>query len=59
MIMPVLVDDQVNPQPTVTDQEIWKWTLTNEAIAPCFVRDIFAMRDNMVKGVSIEVFVGK
>ncbi|KAF8842451.1 hypothetical protein BDN67DRAFT_965786 [Paxillus ammoniavirescens] len=27
-------------------QDIWKWTLTREAIAPCFVRDVLAMRES-------------
>ncbi|KAF8551320.1 hypothetical protein OG21DRAFT_1487110 [Imleria badia] len=26
------------------DRQIWQWTLTKEAIAPCFVRDVLAMR---------------
>jgi hypothetical protein len=26
--------------------ELWKWTLTHEAIAPCFVRDVFKMREH-------------
>lgn len=32
-------------------QEIWNWTLTKEAIALCFVRDVFDMRDSGMKGV--------
>ncbi|KAF9226007.1 hypothetical protein BS17DRAFT_730241 [Gyrodon lividus] len=27
-------------------QDIWKWTLTKAAIAPCFVRDALAMRES-------------
>ncbi|KAG8216715.1 hypothetical protein J3R82DRAFT_6926 [Butyriboletus roseoflavus] len=30
----------------MTDQQIWQWTLTQEAIAPCFVRDVLAMRQS-------------
>ncbi|KAG9313597.1 hypothetical protein JVU11DRAFT_5927 [Chiua virens] len=26
------------------DQQIWQWTLTKDAIAPCFVRDVLDMR---------------
>jgi hypothetical protein len=26
--------------------ELWKWTLTHEAIAPCFVQDVFKMREH-------------
>ncbi|KAF8439038.1 hypothetical protein L210DRAFT_3761225 [Boletus edulis BED1] len=26
------------------DRQIWQWTLTKDAIAPCFVRDVLAMR---------------
>jgi hypothetical protein len=29
-----------------TTAELWKWTLTHEAIAPCFVQDIFKMREH-------------
>ncbi|KAH7921737.1 hypothetical protein BV22DRAFT_1038277 [Leucogyrophana mollusca] len=42
------------PPPTYTDQELWKWTLTKDAIAPCFVRDALAMRPNPVKGSSAQ-----
>ncbi|KIJ61835.1 hypothetical protein HYDPIDRAFT_42336 [Hydnomerulius pinastri MD-312] len=27
-------------------QDIWKWTLTKDSIAPCFVRDVLAMRES-------------
>lgn len=36
----------------MTDQQIWKWTLTKEAIAPCFVRDVLAMRQSTDRGPS-------
>ncbi|GBE83806.1 hypothetical protein SCP_0508630 [Sparassis crispa] len=29
--------------------EIWKWTLTSDAVASCFVKDVFDMRDSGVK----------
>jgi len=35
------------------DQRIWQWTLTKEAIAPCFVRDVLAMRRPTDKGTSL------
>jgi hypothetical protein len=34
-----------------TDQDIWKWTLTVDAIAPCWVRDVLTMRSNDMKGI--------
>ena len=34
-------------------QEIWKWTFTKDAIAPCFVRDVFSMREPSGKGLSM------
>ncbi|KII87869.1 hypothetical protein PLICRDRAFT_112232 [Plicaturopsis crispa FD-325 SS-3] len=39
----------VQPQLQSSDADIWKWTLTNEATAPCFVEDVFAMQDNARK----------
>ncbi|KIK79323.1 hypothetical protein PAXRUDRAFT_161560 [Paxillus rubicundulus Ve08.2h10] len=33
-------------------QDIWKWTLTREAIAPCFVRDVLAMRESSSIGLN-------
>lgn len=47
------------PQPTVkaepgsvvsSAQAIWSWTLTEEAVAPCFVKDVYEMKENGVKG---------
>ncbi|KAL4067022.1 hypothetical protein V8B97DRAFT_1874377 [Scleroderma yunnanense] len=32
-------------------QEIWKWTLTKDAIAPCFIRDVLSMKESGVKEV--------
>ena len=34
-------------------QEIWKWTLTKDAIAPCFVRDVLSMREAGGRGLSV------
>ncbi|EGO29410.1 hypothetical protein SERLADRAFT_433394 [Serpula lacrymans var. lacrymans S7.9] len=31
-------------------QTAWKWTLTKEALAPCFVRDALAMKESGLKG---------
>ncbi|KIM91593.1 hypothetical protein PILCRDRAFT_810872 [Piloderma croceum F 1598] len=33
------------PKELSSPQELWKWTLTNDAIASCRVRDVFAMKD--------------
>ncbi|KAG2136429.1 hypothetical protein DEU56DRAFT_947113 [Suillus clintonianus] len=30
-------------------QDIYKWTLTDKATAPCFIRDVLAMRERIVK----------
>jgi hypothetical protein len=34
-------------------EEIWKWTLRPDAVATCFARDVFDMRDNLVGGEEI------
>src|SRR5262245_31828475 len=34
-----------------SNQDFWKWTLTADAIASCFVRDVFDMSENTGKGV--------
>jgi hypothetical protein len=39
-----------SPKELSSLQELWKWTLTNDAIASCRVRDIFAMKDPESKG---------
>ena len=31
-------------------EEIWKWTMTPEAVAACFARDVFDMRENLEGG---------
>ncbi|KAL4268965.1 CST complex subunit Stn1 N-terminal domain-containing protein [Pleurotus pulmonarius] len=31
--------------PSVSNLDLWKWTLTNDAIAPCFIRDVLLMRE--------------
>lgn len=33
--------------------DIWQWTLTKEAIAPCFVRDVLDMRQSNSGSYSI------
>ncbi|KAJ3535233.1 hypothetical protein NM688_g7007 [Phlebia brevispora] len=33
------------PQTRHSHQELWKWTLTTDAIAPCRIRDIFEMQE--------------
>ena len=38
-------------QPNCTRQDLWKWTLTQEAVAPCRVRDVFAMKANDDRGM--------
>ncbi|KAL0959701.1 hypothetical protein HGRIS_011396 [Hohenbuehelia grisea] len=35
--------------PSIDSAEIWKWTLTKEAIAPCFLRDVLEMKDGSGK----------
>lgn len=30
--------------------DIWQWTLTKDAIAPCFVRDVLDMRQSSDSG---------
>lgn len=32
------------------EDRIWKWTLTPEAIAQCFIRDVFRMVPNDTEG---------
>jgi hypothetical protein len=39
-----------------TPQEIWKWTLSTDAIAPCFIRDVFSMTSGGVKGMHLSKF---
>jgi hypothetical protein len=31
-------------------EELWKWTMTPDAVATCFARDVFDMRENLVGG---------
>src|ERR1700722_2709197 len=33
-----------------SSQELWKWTLTPAALAPCFISDVLAMTQNTDKG---------
>lgn len=33
-----------------TPAELWKWTLTSDAVASCFVKDVFQMSETTVKG---------
>ncbi|KAG2336659.1 hypothetical protein BDR05DRAFT_970944 [Suillus weaverae] len=38
-------------QPTApSEQDIYKWTTTDEARAPCLVRDVLSMRENISQG---------
>lgn len=30
--------------------DIWRWTFSRDAIAPCFVKDVFDMRESETKG---------
>ncbi|KAI6116233.1 hypothetical protein F5141DRAFT_654393 [Pisolithus sp. B1] len=32
-------------------QDIWKWTFTRDAIAPCFIRDVLSMKEANVRDV--------
>jgi hypothetical protein len=41
----------MKPDPHSSDQEIWKWTLTSDAIASCFIQDIFDMSEHTGKGI--------
>ena len=36
-----------------TIEEIWKWTMTPDAVATCFVRDVFDMRENLEGGARV------
>lgn len=36
-----------------TAVEIWQWTLTHDAIAPCFIKDIFRLQECDSKGVYV------
>lgn len=49
-----LPEQRSNP----TRQELWKWTLTQDAVAPCRVRDVFAMRANDDRGMSNRCCLG-
>ena len=31
-------------------EEIWKWTMTPAAVATCFARDVFDMKENLIGG---------
>jgi hypothetical protein len=35
-----------------SDEDIYKWTFTREAVAPCFIQDILQMTANESKGAS-------
>ncbi|KAI0763421.1 hypothetical protein BD413DRAFT_673846, partial [Trametes elegans] len=43
------VEDENSSSPTPT--EIHRWTFTRAAIAPCFIRDVFEMRDSGSRGM--------
>ncbi|PCH35309.1 hypothetical protein WOLCODRAFT_166193 [Wolfiporia cocos MD-104 SS10] len=42
--------DAITASAQPNPSEIWKWTLTRDAIASCFVRDVLEMRESDVKG---------
>jgi hypothetical protein len=52
-LTPPVLDDEVEAE-FPSSQELWKWTLTKDGIAPCRVRDVFAMKENRGRGSSIE-----
>ncbi|PFH50629.1 hypothetical protein AMATHDRAFT_127208, partial [Amanita thiersii Skay4041] len=39
-------------------EELWKWTLTADAVAPCFVRDVMEMKENLVAGIPSLMLLG-
>ncbi|KZP33722.1 hypothetical protein FIBSPDRAFT_1035736 [Athelia psychrophila] len=39
----------LSPKKAPSSQELWRWTFSNEAIAPCRVRDVFAMAESESK----------
>ncbi|KAF9458959.1 hypothetical protein BDZ94DRAFT_1269289 [Collybia nuda] len=41
------VKDEIPRRPTTT--EIWRWTFTRDAVAPCFIDDIFNMEESTGK----------
>ncbi|RDB27602.1 hypothetical protein Hypma_003827 [Hypsizygus marmoreus] len=41
--------EEPTPNPAPTTSELWKWTLTHDAVASCFVQDIFEMKENAGK----------
>lgn len=42
---------EVDPKSSSKPTEIWGWTLSHDAIAPCFVKDVFALCSSETKGV--------
>ncbi|KAJ7065672.1 hypothetical protein C8F01DRAFT_750856 [Mycena amicta] len=38
---------------------LWQWTLTPEAVAPCFIRDVFTVRESGQKGNSEFYWLGR
>jgi hypothetical protein len=36
-----------------TSQELWKWTLTPDATAPCFILDVLSMPENGPRGIPL------
>ncbi|KAG1823528.1 uncharacterized protein BJ212DRAFT_1324897, partial [Suillus subaureus] len=39
-------NEMSSPSTSPSAQEIWKWTFTKEANAPCFIRDALAMKES-------------
>lgn len=45
-----LIQSTTTNKPTPSSDNILKWTLTEEAIAPCFIKDVMGMREHTTKG---------
>lgn len=42
------VEDEIPCEPTTL--ELWRWTFTQEAIAPCFINNVWGMKQSTGKG---------
>ncbi|KAG2045684.1 hypothetical protein BDR06DRAFT_1015398, partial [Suillus hirtellus] len=49
-------DSSSNQRIPPSERDICTWTLTHEATAPCFVRDIFSMRESVSKEPSLSFY---
>ncbi|KDQ58565.1 hypothetical protein JAAARDRAFT_671986 [Jaapia argillacea MUCL 33604] len=45
--------------PAPSSREIWQWTLTKAAIAPCFVKDVFDMKESGVRANDDYFWLGR